>query len=364
MEILYDIIVIFISQVVFLVFGWVFFSKHLFRDYEVQHTLVQLLFSVTLSLSCSMFELIILEILGYFDASSRYFYWKTTIYIMLAMLIFILPFCISYFIISNSRLRKNQLGVKIGSVALYIVFMLIFVKIGDQFPITSPNYGAFSIEQGLSRVGVIGVSLIGVLSGFGAVNYPYTSMTCFMRPVKKGDIMQLEQKLMRSYRTIVEKKKQIAIKSEDQAYSGWNWSWMSSNSESLSELKSRCATEEELTRQLFLELVELRQMQQRIIWSQTLKGRYFNFLGYIFSAYCVMKILICTHNLILDRVVKVDMVTRGLQIAINYIGLEIVDIRLWSQHLSFTLVGIIVVTSIRGLLITMTKVSLVVVLSD
>lgn len=364
MEILSDVIVIFASQVIFLLFGWMFFSKKLFRDYEVQHTLVQLLFSVTLSLSCSMFELIIFEILGVFNANSRYFYWKITIYIMLIMLIFILPFCISYFIISNSRLKQNQLFVKIGSIGLYILFMCIFVKIGDQFPITSPNYGALSIEQGLSRVGVIGVSLIGVLSGFGAVNYPYTSMTCFMRSVNRSDVLQLERKLMHNYGMIIDKKKRIATKEEEaksQRSSGWSVGSYafgllgSSEAESVSELKSSCNTLEELTRQLFLELVELRQMQQRIVWSKTLKGQYFNMLGYIFSAYCVMKILICTHNLILDRVVKVDIVTRGLQIAITYVGLAIEDVRLWSQHLSFALVGIIVVTSIRGLLITMTK---------
>lgn len=363
MGLLTDATVIIGSQLVFLIFGSMFFSKHLFRDYEVQHTLVQILFSVTLSLSCSMFELIIFEIVGVINPSSRYLYWKITIYIMLLMLIFILPFCISYFIISNSRFRISQVWVKVGSVGLYIMFMVMFYKIGDQFPITSSNYGALSIEQGLSRVGVIGVSLIGVLSGFGAVNYPYTSMTCFMRSVNRNDIMQLERKLMHNYAMIVDKKKRIANKeteSRNQKTSGWNYTlglWSRSDSESLTELKSRCATLEELTRQLFLELVELRQMQQRIVWSRTLRGQYFNILGYIFSAYCVMKILICTHNLILDRVVKVDIVTRGLQIAITYVGLEIDDVRLWSQHLSFTLVGIIVVTSIRGLLITLTKVS-------
>lgn len=364
MEIISDVIVIFASQVIFLLFGWMFFSQKLFRDYEVQHTVVQLLFSVTLSLSCSMFELIIFEILGVLNANSRFFYWKITIYIMLIMLIFILPSCISYFIVSNSRLKRNQLFVKVGSVALYVVFICIFVKIGDQFPITSPNYGALSIEQGLSRVGVIGVSLIGVLSGFGAVNYPYTSMTCFMRTVNRSDVLQLEKKLMHNYAMIADKKKRIAEKEEEsksQRASGWSvgsyaFSLLgSSDSESVSELRSSCNTLEELTRQLFLELAELRQMQDRVVWSKTLKGQYFNLLGYIFSAYCVMKILICTHNLILDRVVKVDIVTRGLQIAITYVGLEIEDVRLWSQHLSFTLVGIIVVTSIRGLLITMTK---------
>lgn len=366
MELLSDIFVIILSQVVFILFGWMFFSKQLFRDYEIQHLIVQLEFSFTLSLSCSMFELIIFEIIGVLNPDSRYYYWKSIIYIMLLMLIIIIPFSISHFIISNSRLQRNSAWFKVAStIATYILFIYIFIKIGDQFPITSPNHGALSVEQGLSRVGVIGVSLIGVLSGFGAVNYPYTSMSCFMRSVSPSDILQLERKLKSNYDIIVDLKKRIANKEAELAMRdrrglvGFVSDYFTSDPESLPELRARCANLEELTRQLFIDLVELKQMQQRLMWSKTLRGKYFNVLGYIFSVYCVMKILNCTHNLILDKVVKVDIVTRGLQLAITYVGLEVENVRLWSQHLSFALVGIIVVTSIRGLLITMTKVSVV-----
>jgi hypothetical protein len=66
---------------------------------------------------------------------------------------------------------------------------------------------------------------------------------------------------------------------------------------------------EELSRQLYLELVDLRNTKERIQESKTLKGRYFNFLGYFFSLYCAYKIVMCTVNIIFDRVGKRDPIT-------------------------------------------------------
>lgn len=82
---------------------------------------------------------------------------------------------------------------------------------GDPFPILSPKKGLLSIEQGVSRIGVIGVTVMALLSGFGAVNYPYTSMAYFMRPVSYADVLAIEKRLLQTMDMIVAKKKRIAI---------------------------------------------------------------------------------------------------------------------------------------------------------
>ncbi|CBY10624.1 unnamed protein product [Oikopleura dioica] len=53
--------------------------------------------------------------------------------------------------------------------------------------------------------------------------------------------------------------------------------------------------------QLYLELVDLHNTKKRISESKTIKGRWFNFLGYFFSIYCAYKIFMRTINIIFDR---------------------------------------------------------------
>lgn len=97
------------------------------------------------------------------------------------------------------------------TILIYLFYLYIFWKLGDPFPILSPKKGLLSIEQGVSRIGVIGVTVMALLSGFGAVNYPYSSMAYFMRPVSYGDVQAIERRLLQTMDMIVAKKKRIAL---------------------------------------------------------------------------------------------------------------------------------------------------------
>ncbi|XP_057388061.1 Golgi pH regulator-like [Balaenoptera acutorostrata] len=125
-------------------------------------------------------------------------------------------------------------------------------------------------------------------------------------------------------------------------------------SENLTLIQQEVDALEELSRQLFLETADLYATKERLEYSKTFKGKYFNFLGYFFSIYCVWKIFMATINIVFDRVGKTDPVTRGIEITVNYLGIQF-DVKFRSQHISFILIGIIIVTSIRGVLITLTK---------
>jgi len=369
MELLGDTLIVLASQLVFFFTGWVFFVKMLFKDYELHHMLVQLIFCINFTLSCTMFELIIFEIVNFLDISSRYFHWYFAIYCMLFMVIVLTPFYIIYFVLSSSNLVSVGMRKPL-TLCIWCLYFYLFWKIGDPFPILSPKHGVLSIEQGISRVGVIGVTIMALLSGFGAVNYPYTSMNMFMRSVTVGDVQGIEKKLLQTMEMITHKKKKIAVaerekversrvRGEDAGAGGW-WGKIRAATptpalqHNIPLLRAEVNALEELSRHLFLEAHELQNALERIDWSKTCQGRWFNFLGYFFSVYCVWKIFISTVNIVFDRVGKMDPITKTFDILVNWFGIN-VDMEMWSQQLSFIVVGIIVVTSTRGLLLTMSK---------
>ncbi|KER27561.1 pH regulator A family protein [Opisthorchis viverrini] len=368
MSFLWDSFILLFSQLCFFLVGWLFFLRQLFRDYEVDSKIVVIIFSLTFALSCTLFELVIFEILDIFAASSRRIHWQLVLFATLLDVIFVIPFYISFYSSKNLRFFPQTRSFRLAfTMTAMVAYLYLFWKVGSSFPIISPKHGLISFEQCTGRIGVIGVTIMALLSGFGAVNYPYTCMTYFAQSVSNAEIKTAERRLMQTMDMILVKRRRLALAQFEASVRTqaseksrlWNVLRSVGNSISTSRLNERAllaevSTLEDLSRQLFLELHYLRTAQERIEFSRTLKGRYFNLLGYFFCGYCFWKIFISTINILFNRIGRQDPITQGITIAVHYLGFEF-NVKFWSQQLSFWLVGIIVVTSIRGLLITLTR---------
>ena len=279
-----------------------------------------------------MFELIIFEISDTLDRSSRYFHWYLSLYLTLFMVIILTPLYLSYYMLVNMRSPFAQKYLWPLAGITWCIFIFIFWKIGDPFPIHNPKHGMLGVQTMVSRVGVIGVTIMALLSGFGAVNYPYTSMAMFMRTVTPADVSQIERKLVQTQEMVIAKKKRVMVaerelllqvkywgflkiyiykvlsvflsffqqqQNQNRGGGAW-WDRMKSlasttsyrSAENIPQLKQDIRILEELSRQLFLEIHDLINMRERLDWSKTWQGKYFNFLGYFFSIYCTWKIFI------------------------------------------------------------------------
>uniref|UniRef100_A0A0X3PIM4 Putative Golgi pH regulator C n=1 Tax=Schistocephalus solidus TaxID=70667 RepID=A0A0X3PIM4_SCHSO len=205
-----DSFIIIVSQLFFFLGGWLFFLRKLFRDYEVQQKIVLMVFSFTFSLSCLTFELVIFEILDILESSSRRFHWRLVLVITLVDVIIVLPIVISHYLAVSLRFIPNKSTFRLGvSLSFFLVYLYLFWKLGDSFPISSPRHSLFSIEPCIGRVGVIGVTIMALLSGFGAVNYPYTCMSLFAQPVSQEDIQASEKRLLQTYGMLLAKKRRL-----------------------------------------------------------------------------------------------------------------------------------------------------------
>ncbi|EGG18850.1 Putative G-protein coupled receptor [Cavenderia fasciculata] len=152
-------------------FGWIYFLKILFKDYEVKNLTVQLSFSTMFALSCTMFELIIFEIMDIMDRDWRYMCWKFDLFVMLVDLIIILPYYQFYLYFSSKGFGRTR--NYISSLICLGFYLLIFWWLGNPFPILKEYRGIVSFEMGVGRIGIVGVTVMALLSGYGAVNVPY-----------------------------------------------------------------------------------------------------------------------------------------------------------------------------------------------
>ncbi|KAF9165871.1 Golgi pH regulator B [Mortierella sp. AD010] len=197
--------------------------------------------------------------------------------------------------------------------------------------------GVLSVEWGMSRVGIIGVTISAILSGFGAVNGPYSNLFFFLRQVTNADIKLAEKKCMQTFEMIAEKKKKIVIQETRLKALDPNASKVggfvrkifgnSSNKPELeidlNDLKQEVAALEGISRQLFMDIDDL---------------------------YAEMALI----NTLFNRTGSTDPITALISKVVSYTNMTI-DVRFWSQQLSFFFVGLMIVLSIRGLLQELSK---------
>ena len=77
-----------------------------------------------------------------------------------------------------------------------VLFITAFWRMGVYWPGVVPAGASYSyLNQAISRMSVLGVTLISVLSGFGTINLPFSYLTLFVRPVSTAQVSIMEAQL-------------------------------------------------------------------------------------------------------------------------------------------------------------------------
>ena len=330
------------SYVILFVFSYLSFTEYLFRNYENSKS-VTFTFALTLASSLSMLQLLVFEISGGLSLNMKWTLWRVHLGILIVDLVFILPIFFFY------TAAKEAIGLRSNKQVLPIVFvmeifyLIVFYYIGHWFPVISNNHQdissnnqVWSTEYFVGRIGVIGVTVIATLSGFGAVSTPYVYMSFFAPTVNVDAIDNLKRQMKQTMNMILSQKKRLAI-------SGRSSKFIESNAL------------ESVMDELFYDLNELCLAKDRMERGKRLWGKILNLTGYGLSVYCIWKIFISIINILFNRDRKRDPVTLGLQRLVYFTRIK-VDVVFWSQHISFVFIGILVFSNVRGFLIRMSKI--------
>lgn len=177
-------------------FGAVFYKRFLLKESIRNHILVQRLFEWTFALSLSLVVLIIFDAINVMHATTRRINWLLNVYALVLTLILILPTAQVYHILIDTAWpRRKALR---ASLFCELIFLFVFSRVVAPFSTPQPiltSLNMFSIESAMTRILIIGTTILAVLSGFSAVHLPYVYLSSIIHPITESQVSILSEKV-------------------------------------------------------------------------------------------------------------------------------------------------------------------------
>jgi hypothetical protein len=432
-----DAVWLLVSNLLFFRLG-IFFCDKLFvirpkiaHKLGAKNLLSRFLFALIFNLSCTIFQVVILEILQFDWVQSREFglwIWKLYLCILVIFLIVLLPFyqialfvsdVVSGLFSSSQRyMASDSISILVCSwriylpciLGIYALYLFMFWRL-TSFSLTKPEItnDATDIQDAnnlvlfvqdtlyiilnrlLARIAIVGVTVIALLSGFGAVNLPMSFLAdlIFIRRNAEEDLFVLEAKLDRTLALLASKnhallktQQQIGIEERSSRGSSQNTGKNENGSflanifsklpnislrrdknsiihDKIQNLNIEIESLRGVSEQLFLDIYECCQVLERIKFARTLKGKLYRGFGISMAIYCLYRLLMAIVKVcfIPRSDTRPDAVTRMLTYLSAMLDLTRVDLVFWTQQLSFLFIFWIIILSIRSLLLSLQRVS-------
>ncbi|KAL9625782.1 MAG: hypothetical protein Q9160_000102 [Pyrenula sp. 1 TL-2023] len=344
-------------------------------------------FSLSLGLSAVLTELLLCEISNSFNPTARKYALRVTVGGLLILLIVVVPLLEIHSLVQglgwNSLGRQTRLSklAWLIQIAAFSLFLFGFWQIGYLLPQPKTSRPPQRLQDGvinacLERLGVVGVALMALLSGFAAVSSIWQDFGARPRPVTEADIARKANGLTATRDLIATKKSRIRaleLKRSEAAPTGfWKRTLISTfrpsaESQELKTLELEISGLETMASSLELSHSILSSRRSAQLHATTPLGRLNTATSYIFSCYCIYRI-VTTSLLIPRRLLSPstpslqdpttnsspstsDPVTTLLSLIAQHIYPPL-NQEAWAQQISFLLSGAILLASFPAVLQT------------
>lgn len=350
---------------------------------RARRRIVAISFSATIALAAVLTELILCEILNTLEPSARTAGLKITVPTLLFFLIVLIPFLELQSIVSGSgwSFKRTESG-KIPKIpwllqiAGFTIWLLGFWWLGKGIPGTYIHTIASQAGKGLSeacleRVGIIGISLMALLSGFAAVSAPWQTFGAKTRPVTESDVARKQAGLDTTNDMLGAKKIRLRVlqrKIHESPTQGFMTKVVGSirgdaDTQELQALQLEIEGLSSMAQSLSSSLALLRSRLASNQRSSSTLGRFIlKPTSYVFSLYCIYRIL-TTSLTALRRLLSpsqdlttftsstTDPINRILSLLAQYV-IPSLDRAAWARQISFLLSGIILLASFNSVVQT------------
>lgn len=340
---------------------------------NVVRRIAALTFSSTIALSTVLTELLLCEISNSFNPSIRSAALQITVASLLGLLVVAIPLLGIHTVVAQAghqtAERKSWGRLQWGlEVVGYVAFLLGFWALGVLLPKTTGEVsnGTNLFQACLDRLGITGVTLMALLSGFASVSSIWQTFGPKAKPVTETDISRKQTGLDATVDIIAEKKGQLRNlerKLSAVPKQGF-WSKTVGSFRGNADVQEKRTLEMEITgletmaASLDSSLNVLRSRRADQMRTTTAMGRLSIAFTFAFSCYCIYRIFMATFQ-IMRRLAgqgshgktDTDPVTYTIALFARHIYPSL-DQASWAHQISFLLSGAMLLASFSAVTLT------------
>ncbi|KAJ9637120.1 uncharacterized protein PV06_01357 [Exophiala oligosperma] len=326
-------------------------------------------FASTIALSAVLTELLLCEISNSFNPTARSVALQITVVSLLGLLVVAIPLLGISSVVTKSGYKfrgQKRHQVRLAWVmefAGYAAFLVGFWAIGALLPSSASITESLSRHEGLfqaclDRLGITGVSLMALLSGFASVSAIWQCFGPRVRPVAENDITRKQAGLDATLDMAAEKREKLrALEQrtlESPTTNFWGRTINSFRGDQQTQERNLLELElsglETMSSELETSLSIMRARRATQLKATTTMGRLSLTFSYIFALYCVCRICTTTVNIIrrmsswTSTTSDTDPVTYTIALFARHVYPSLDQVS-WAQQISFLLSGAMLLAS-------------------